>query len=398
MISPPATVLVTDGEHRAALAVVRSLGRAGHRVIVASSRRHSLAGASRYAARAEVVPDPLADPDGFARAVVEASRRYTADVVLPVTDPALLALLPVRGELSGTIPFASADIVRRAADKPVVLRLAETLGIHVPRQLTLSRAEDAGEAALARVTWPLVVKPGRSVNDGTDGPIKLGVSWARDLDELRAILNALPAAAFPVLLQERIVGPGTGVFLLRWDGRNLARFAHERIREKPPSGGVSVCCISVTPDPPLVAAAEELLAVLDWQGPAMVEFKRDAKTGVAYLMEVNGRFWGSLQLAVDAGVDFPRILVEAALGRAATEEPTVRPGVRLRWWWGEVDHLIACLRCGADARASAGSRFAVFRNFLAPGRGSRNEVFRWHDPAPAFWETVDWFAAIRPRR
>ena len=40
----------------------------------------------------------------------------------------------------------------------------------------------------------------------------------------------------------------------------------------------------------------------------MVEFKLDARDGVAKLMEINGRFWGSLQLAVDAGVDFPAIL------------------------------------------------------------------------------------------
>ncbi len=46
----------------------------------------------------------------------------------------------------------------------------------------------------------------------------------------------------------------------------------------------------------------------------MVEFKADARTGTPYLMEINGRFWGSLQLAIDAGVDFPAILVAAALG------------------------------------------------------------------------------------
>ena len=395
--SAPATVLVTDGEQRAALAVVRSLGRAGHRVIVASARRNSLAGWSRYAAHTVEVPDPLAAPEAFTASLIAAAQHWRPDVVLPMTDAALRSLLPVRRELIGVIPFGPADVVRRAADKPEVLRLAETLGLHVPRQIVLTQPDEATDSALASLSWPIVVKPGSSVSGGPGGQIKLGVSWAHDMGQLRTITRSLPASAYPVLLQERVEGPGTGVFLLRWDGRTIAAFAHERIREKPPSGGVSVCSVSVTPDRDLVVHAEALLAALEWQGPAMVEFKRDARTGTAYLMEVNGRFWGSLQLAVDAGVDFPRILVDAALGRPLSAPPTWQSGVRMRWWWGEVDHVIARLRHTGDPAAPAGSRLEVLRNFLLPGHGTRNEVLRWRDPGPAFREAIDWFASVRRR-
>ncbi|HUX88512.1 MAG TPA: ATP-grasp domain-containing protein, partial [Chloroflexota bacterium] len=368
-----------------------------HRVIVASSRRHSLAGSSRYATHTLEVPDPLEAPEAFTEALVAATHHWRPDVVLPVTDAALRSLLPVRESLAGVVPFGPAEVVRRAANKPEVLRVAETLGFQVPRQILLSRPDEATDSALASLSWPIVVKPGSSVSDGPDGQIKLGVSWASDVEHVRAITRSLPASAFPVLLQERVDGPGTGVFLLRWDGRTLAAFAHERIREKPPSGGVSVCSVSVTPDRELVAHAEALLAALEWQGPAMVECKRDARTGTPYLMEVNGRFWGSLQLAVDAGVDFPRLLVDAALGRPPSSPPTWLPGVRMRWWWGEVDHVIACLRHSELAEASAGARLAVLRTFLFPGRGTRNEVLRRHDPMPALRETIDWFASIRRR-
>src|SRR5678815_1154177 len=92
------------------------------------------------------------------------------------------------------------------------------------------------------------------------------------------------------------------------------RFAHRRIREKPPSGGVSVLSESVAADPETVRKSLALLSALDWNGTAMVEYKQDRVTGQRYLMEINGRFWGSLQLAIDAGVDFPALLVAAALG------------------------------------------------------------------------------------
>ena len=393
----PATVLVTDGEQRASLAVVRSLGSAGYRVLVVSSKHRSLAGASRYAAQVLHAPDPLAAPEAFAAAIVDASRRCRPDVVLPMTDASLRSLLPAREALVGVIPFGPTDVVLRAADKPQVLRLAASIGIAVPQQIVVSQPGAVPNEAIAGLAWPIVVKPGSSVSGDSTGRVKLGVAWARNSAELDALTQSLPASAFPVLLQARIEGAGTGVFLLRWDNRTLAVFAHERIREKPPSGGVSVCSGSVIPDSALVAQAEALLAALEWRGPAMVEFKRDARSGTAYLMEVNGRFWGSLQLAVDAGVDFPRLLVEAALGRTPSAPPEWRADVRMRWWWGDLDHLIVRLRHKAEAGIPTTSRFKMFRDFLLPGLHTRNEVLRWKDPAPGVRETIDWFASLGRR-
>ena len=68
---------------------------------------------------------------------------------------------------------------------------------------------------------------------------------------------------------------------------------------------MSVYRESVAADPDLVRRSRALLDAFGWCGVAMVEYKLDERTGTPYLMEVNGRFWGSLQLAIDAGVDFP---------------------------------------------------------------------------------------------
>jgi hypothetical protein len=89
-------VLVTDGEQRAALAVVRSLGRGGYQVAVAASRTPSLAGASRWAASERQVPDALRDPAGFVDAVAAMAYAESAQLLLPMTDASLLALLDAR--------------------------------------------------------------------------------------------------------------------------------------------------------------------------------------------------------------------------------------------------------------------------------------------------------------
>lgn len=394
-----ATVVVTDGEERAALAAVRSLGRAGHAVVVCSSTGRSLAGASRHARADHRVGRPGADPEVWADAVRAVGSASSAEVVLPVTDAAVLALLPARERLGeAVVPYGDLEAFRALSDKGRVAALARDSGIAVPEQRVVSAP---GEAEGVDLGWPVVVKPARSVTAAGGGLRKNPVGYASSAGELRDRLDGLPASAFPVLLQRRIEGVGTGVFLLRWEGETRALFAHRRLREKPPSGGVSVYRESVAADPELVRRCERLLEAVGWRGAAMVEFRREAGTGTPYLMEVNARLWGSLQLAVDAGVDFPRLLVEAALGAPAGPVPAYREGVRSRWWWGDVDHLIARLRTGGEEATDPGEggRIRALGAFLVPWRpGDRFEVLRLGDLGPFVRESGAWLRAAAGRR
>jgi predicted ATP-grasp superfamily ATP-dependent carboligase len=386
------TVVVTDGEQRAALAIVRSLGRQGYGCIVCSTDGHSLAGASRYAAADHQVPDPLREPEGFVAAVAGITRAVGARLVLPVTEAAILALLPARGRLPPAhLPLPPLESFRWMTDKARVLVAASALGIAIPDQ---RRIETPAELAAADVAFPVVVKPARSVAVHEGERIKVGVRYAADLAELRRVVEAYPAGAYPLLLQQRIVGPGVGIFLLLWDGEIVARFAHRRIREKPPAGGISVYRESIPADPGLVDRSLALLRCSDWEGVAMVEYKVEATTGVPYLMEVNGRFWGSLQLAVDAGVDFPALLVSLALGERPAPVTSYRTGVRSRWWLGDLDHLLARLRYSPDTLAlppGSPSRGRALLDFLTLWRpDDRSEILRWDDLRPGLRETRLW--------
>lgn len=388
-----ATVLVTGGEERAALAVVRSLGRAGHRVLVGSGKGRSLAGASRHAAAEMMLGDPLADPEGFARGVAAAVGRESVDVVIPVTEADLLAVLPRRDDLApAAVPFPDLSVFLAGSDKERVAELARSVGFGVPEQRVVRREEV--ERLPERAPRATVLKPSRSVRGG----VKTGVSYVEAGEALRAAAAELPDEAFPLLVQERVTGPGVGVFMLRWEGRIVAEFAHRRLREKPPSGGVSVLRESVPLGAGLRRGAAGLLEALEWTGVAMVELKLDAADGTPWIMELNGRFWGSLQLAIDAGVDFPRILVDAVQGRPPARPPPYRPGVRTRWLMGDVDHLLLRLgrsREALDLPPDAPGRGAVaagfLRAFLPP---VRSEVFRWGDPRPFAREVAAWTRSL----
>ena len=386
------TILITDGEHRAALAATRSLGRAGYRVIVASSRRRSLAGASRWTAASWHTPDPLEDPAGFVSMLEQRAAHSEFQVLLPITDQSIVPILSARPRFPAVvIPFPELETWRRISDKAALTQAAVQLEIRVPEQAILIGPDQVSLAE--RIGFPVVAKPARSLVETRDGPAKFSVRHARNAVELKAALDRLPSEAWPVLIQRRIVGPGMGVFLLMDQGRVLACFGHRRILEKPPSGGVSVCSESVELSRELLQRSASLLEHFAWSGVAMVEYKLDRETRVPYLMEVNGRLWGSLQLAIDAGVDFPRLLVDHAVGRPVNAPQSWATGLRCRWRLGEADHLLARLRQRTDTLPpDIPPLSTAIKHVLLPawGPNQRGEVFRWNDPRPAFREALDW--------
>ena len=379
-------ILITDANERAALAAARSLVQAGHTVSVCTPARLSLAGVSRGVRSHRVGTDPLHDPAGYVAELARFLRRGSSTVLLPITDPSVEAVLEYRDELPAavTVPFPDLATYRTASDKAHVMALAEASGFAVPETRILTTAADAiPDAAF----FPAFVKPHRSVVRVGRLRRKVPVTPVADAAACRAALAALPPSAFPVLLQRHVSGVGEGFFALRWEGRTVAMFAHRRLREKPPSGGVSVYRESIALEESLAGPGVRLLEALEWNGVAMIECKRDAATGRQVIMEVNGRFWGSLQLAIDAGVDFPALLVQCASGERVLAPREYRVGVRSRWFWGDVDHLYLRLRNG-------GSRLQAVREFLRGASSDRSEVLRWRDPAPFLVESLQWFGII----
>lgn len=380
-------VLVTDGDNRGTLAVTRSLGRSGHDVIVGDTHRRALAQASRYCRERVVYPDPVTNSDRFVETVAEIVQTRRVDVLMPVADITTFLVAAHRGRFACQVPLPALSTIERAANKVEIMQCAKRLGVPVPRGVTVN---DANALDALHVDFPVVVKPWRSRVHANGRWHALSVSFANSRDELLSDLRARPSFAFPILLQERIEGPGVGVFACFDQGRPVALFSHRRLRERPPWGGVSVLCESVELDPKAQAYAVLLLENIGWQGPAMVEFKVDSRNGAPTLMEINGRFWGSLQLAIDAGVDFPMLAIRTLDHGPFAPQPGYRVGIRSRWLWGDLDSLMLSLRRSTRALlpASAPGRLASIRDFgRLWGHDLHYDNPKWDDPWPWVVET-----------
>jgi len=389
------TALVTPGNLRSALAVTRSLGRQGVAVTVADESRRSLAGSSRYCRAAVRVPSPARAGAAFVQAILREVERGGHRVLVPTDDIALSLITEARAQFEGltVLPFPGPEVVQMAHDKAALMSAAAEHGVPTPRTVVVREPADL-ETAVRHVGFPAVVKA-RVSRLAVDGQWRgaPGTRYVHSPAELEAACRAVGATIPCPIVQEYIPGDGRGIFVLMNRGRLRAAFAHRRLREKPPSGGVSVLSESVALNPRLLEQSERILEALKWHGVAMVEFKRDARDGVSKLLEVNGRFWGSLQLAVDAGVDFPALLYRLAVDGDVEPVLDYEVGVRLRWWLGNVDWLLLRLR----ETTGPAEKLRAVREFLrSAGPRARGEMLRRDDPSPASTELADYLcAAVR---
>jgi predicted ATP-grasp superfamily ATP-dependent carboligase len=306
-------VLITDAGRGAAIAAIRSLGRRGFYVIAADAERLSPGLYSKHVSARLRYPPPRTDPDGAVAALLRAARDHRVDLLVPATEETVLLLSDARERFAGVTALAlpERDAYARTRDKLATLELAREAGVPVPETILVTNAREALAAAPA-LGWPVVVKPRRASVVRGDGLVeRYEVSYAENAQDLREQMQQLEGRS-EVLLQEYYRGEGQGVELLLLGGHPLAAFQHRRIREVPVTGGASSFRESVPLDPVLNDYAVRLLAALRWTGLAMVEFKLGALG--PRLMEINGRIWGSLPLAVKSGMDFPARMADLYLG------------------------------------------------------------------------------------
>jgi predicted ATP-grasp superfamily ATP-dependent carboligase len=385
--------LVLDGNENQAVASTRSLARAGHRVLVGAESAWSKAGWSRLADRSFVYPSPQHDPEGFVAALAAEASREAGTLILPMTERSMLPISERRDVLLGAgarLVLPKHEAVLRAFDKRETTTLARSLGITVPRTLVLDARVAPNRFALP---YPVVLKPHTSEERGETGSTRTTGApvYASSAEEFDRAWTHVRERSGHVLVQEFIDGVGSGYFALVDRGRVRAEFAHRRIRDVRPAGSGSALRVSVDVDPRIAAGSRRLLDALNWHGVAMVEY-RVRPDGTPVFMEVNGRFWNSLALAIHAGVDFPALLAELAETGRIANTPAARSGVRCRWLLGDVRHLAEVMR-GAPAGYPRRfpSRVRTLIDVLTPRPGTWHDNFELRDPWP---EAGDWLHFI----
>jgi len=192
------------------------------------------------------------------------------------------------------------------------------------------------------------------------------------------------ANGLEMMLQEYIPGPPTNHYFI--DGfvdRNgvvRAMFARRRLRMNPPDFGNSTLMVSIPIEDVGEAAASlrKLLADLRYRGIFSAEFKRDERSGVFNIIEVNARPWWYVEFAARCGVNVCALALADALGEPVQTISRYAIGRRCVFPYYDAEAVRAEMRAG---------RVGVLgwaRSWL----GAYQPVFRWSDPLPALGEIL----------
>jgi predicted ATP-grasp superfamily ATP-dependent carboligase len=369
------TVLVTDGGYKHSLGIIRDLGQAGHRVAVISATRFAPGFYSRLAAEHARTRSASLDPGGFIDDLMAAVRRWNVDLVIPVgyasCEAVSRAQESIRQYGAQTI-CPTPEQFLLGSDKWTMTQKARAAGLPVPETVLAPNAEAAIDFQRASHRAGQVVVKYRRESFGQ------GALYAGTVEDLRRIFRFRPThpdrdGSANTIVQEYIPGVGCGYTALAWHGHVMREFMHRRRRESPPEGGAATAAESIHDDR-LAAHGRALMKMIGWHGPGMVEFRLN-ETG-PYFIEFNPKFWGSLDLALAAGADFPGDLCRLAAGEDLCRRPLPPYRTGQRFWWPWRGDLRRLFRRPGDCRAVLGDLFNP--------RARSN--WRWTDPLPNLLE------------
>lgn len=358
-------------DDRKSLAAVRALARSGCTVLVGSDTWCSAPAWSRYCSARVRYPDPVADNRSFIRWLRTHVAEMAYDVILPLTDYTTKAVVENKAYLLKFTHLAVPELnqLELVNDKLALLRFAREAGIEIP--VTHAPGDRQELLQLSRkISYPCVFKLRR-------GAGAVGLGFPRNERELADCFDNADIPSDKVfegsrpLVQEYIPGYVHDACLLFNRGEPRAGITQRRLMMYPPAGGVGIYN-ETTDEPELLQQAIVLLEKLKWHGPAMVEFKLDARDNIYKLMEINSRYWGTLDAAIQAGINFPRMACEMAT--TGDTESCFAYTVGDRYRWPVPEGIKYAWKCKSDFRAMS--------QFFRTG-GRIHSDFWLNDPLPA---------------
>ena len=378
---------------RIAVPVARSLHRRGVAVDFATIGATEKFVRSRAVRATYRLPNSTVERPAFEAALLDlvAKNRYAA--IIPLSDRGLVAVGPIDAALRSktTVMCPTPEIVDRVLDKTQTMTLAAQCGVRVPESYTASDLA-ALEAMRSSLRFPLIAK-GRSRHH----LVGFKVAYFNTYDSLRARAAAEADFLPNVLLQEYVSGDGLLFAVLMDRGEALSVFQHRRLKELPATGGVGVLLESEAPDPAITAQACAMLRAIGWNGMCCVEFRHDRASGDLWLLEVNGRYWGSLTSAIACGLDYPWYHWQLARGMTPAIPATYRSGVRARWIAGDVARLRGVWNGSGTTGLMTFSKWRETLRFVTDFKpGTHAAPWSAADPLPAMQEL--WYAVRGPRK
>jgi len=324
-------VLVTDGEKRISLNLVRSFGKNNLDITVGSASVYSLGFSSRYCNHKTLYTSPRRNPDEFLKYLLKMVQKHRFECIFPIRENTSKVMSKHKKELSKytNVPVPDYNIFYDAYHKEIPLKITTKNGI--PCAKTYFELDEL--KAKEELEFPVVIKS--SIKHGC------GIAICQTYDEFKEKYYKMKKKHGECFVQDFIPNGGEiGVYsIFNKNSEPVALSVQKRIRTIYPYGGISTLRETIKNDR-VIELAFKFLKKLKWYGPSMIEFKIDARNNIPKFMEINPRWWGSLALSILSGTDFPYVLYKVATGEKVTPNLNYKTGVKCRSFYPDLFCLL----------------------------------------------------------
>lgn len=315
------SVLVTNASWRIAKEAMLSLNK--HKV-------HSVAGDEKlpllnlYSNTSFV---QYANPESgeFARSLYNICKEKNVETIFSMSDALVVPIAKNKAMLNEVceVPLPDYQYLLKAHDKFETYKVSRDVGVPTPDSFVFKNMEDLARFA-ETARYPLIIKPRMG------GGASAFLHKVTSKEELTHFYSHLLENGREPIIQEYIPGSSKQMYMIDVlydkDYELTAFFMANKIREYPPTGGITCCGVSIY-EPLLLEYAKKIFKELRWYGVAEVEFKLDPRDNMFKLIEINPRFWQYLKLPISCGVDFPFMLYEISTGKDVAMQTEYSIGV-----------------------------------------------------------------------
>lgn len=318
-------VLVTDGNFKHTYAILKALKAKGLKVGVVFNNAVGPSFYSRFVDKRFIIKANINnDHDeitqkAFVNELKDILEKNTISVILPVGNNSIKVFSKYKNELIVYSKFLIPDDISLeiAQNKSKTFEFADSIGVGIPKTYFI---DDVNSLRPNKIDFPCVIK--------YVGYYQTGVYYCKNINEFQKKIVENKGNPNPII-QEVIKGNGAGFYALYQNGKCLLYFMHERLHEFPITGGSSAMAMSVF-DPDLMKIGQEMLDKLNWNGVAMVEFKKTPDNKYI-LIEINPKWWGSLELSYKAGINFPYNYFLCCMDEKV-QQIEYKKNIGFRWW------------------------------------------------------------------
>ena len=356
-------ILIPDGNSTWAMAVINCLSQCqNYKLFVLSTKKRTPAKFSRFTSYYKYYKKT--SEANWLKIINDEIEKHNIAVVVPIAENEIRFFINKKHEISKTaqiIPLPKLEDFETAIDKHKLSVFLKTHLIPHPRSVYIKDPIDFQKVSPS-LNFPILVKPLHE--KGGDGIVKFNSS-----ETFEAYLQS----SKELFIQEYINGYDIDCSVLCLDGKVLTYTIQKGYlpghNEYVPHLG-----FNFLKNDAVIEVVKKAMTKLNWTGLAHIDLRYDDDKNDYKIIEINARFWGSLEASKVAGTNFSDLVIQMALGKAVTYQE-----------YEPIDYL----RFKGYLKLLKRRPLSIFRTKFMLNNTETKSVLK--DPLPTMYRFVEWF-------